>query len=72
MTISLTPQPQPADKVLLLDEVAELTRVPAETLRFWRQAGKGPTSYKLGRRVVYNASDVEAWMNAQKAATASA
>jgi excisionase family DNA binding protein len=39
-------------------EVAEITRTPAETLRYWRHVGKGPRSFKLGRRVLYAADDV--------------
>lgn len=72
MSIALIPQsPQAGDRVLLMEEVAELTRIPMDTLRFWRQAGRGPKSYKLGRRVVYDASDVQTWMEEQKTATAS-
>jgi hypothetical protein len=40
-------------------EVADLLRTPAETLRFWRAVGKGPQSFKIGRRVLYSRVDVE-------------
>ena len=43
-------------------EVAEVTRTPAETVRYWRYVGKGPRSFKLGRRVLYAVEDVEAFM----------
>lgn len=39
-------------------EVAELLRTPAETVRFWRHTGKGPKSFKVGRRVLYDRRDV--------------
>jgi excisionase family DNA binding protein len=43
-------------------EVAELVRTPAETVRYWRHIGKGPRSFKLGRRVLYATEDVEAFI----------
>jgi predicted DNA-binding transcriptional regulator AlpA len=40
--------------------------VPVATLRYWRHIGKGgPKSFKLGNRVAYKQSDVEAWIEAQ-------
>jgi predicted DNA-binding transcriptional regulator AlpA len=50
-------------ELLLIEEVAELTRLPLSTLRFYRHRGNGgPRSFKLGNRVVYRRSDVEAWI----------
>jgi excisionase family DNA binding protein len=43
-------------------EVAELLRAPQETVRYWRHLGKGPRSFKVGRRVLYPAADVRAWL----------
>lgn len=43
-------------------EVAELVHAPVETVRYWRHIGKGPKSFKVGRRVLYDASDVAAWL----------
>ena len=43
-------------------EVAGLCRTPVETVRFWRHTGKGPKSFKVGRRVLYAVADVEAWL----------
>ena len=51
-------------KLLNLDETAAMTRVPAATLRYYRHAGTGPQSFKLGRRVMYREEDVQAWMQA--------
>lgn len=39
-------------------EVAEELRAPVETVRYWRHVGKGPASFKLGRRVLYARDDV--------------
>ena len=49
-------------------EVAELCRAPVETVRFWRHVGKGPKSFKLGRRVLYDAEEVERWLAAAREA----
>lgn len=45
-------------------EVAELLRVPTETVRFWRHAGRGPKSFKIpgGKRVLYNREEVMRWL----------
>lgn len=52
-------------------EVAELLRVPPETVRFWRHVGRGPASFKIpgGRRVLYSREAVETWLD--RAQTAS-
>lgn len=56
------------DKVLTLNDVAEMIRVPAATLRYWRYVGSGPESFKMGpRRVVYREQDVLRWIDAQYA-----
>ena len=44
-------------------EVAELLRAPVETCRYWRHVGKGPKSFKVGRRVLYAAEDVESFIS---------
>jgi predicted DNA-binding transcriptional regulator AlpA len=51
--------------LLFGEEVAEITRIPLATLRFYRHAGKGPKSFRLGNRVVYKRTDVEAWIEAR-------
>jgi len=54
------------------DEVAELSRTSAETVRYWRHVGKGPKSFKVGRRVLYDRADVQAWLDAAKAVVSDA
>lgn len=46
---------------LTTEEVADRFRTSAETVRFWRHVGKGPRSFKVGRRVLYALDDVERW-----------
>jgi predicted DNA-binding transcriptional regulator AlpA len=61
----------PEPRYLTSVEVAELCRTSPESVRFWRHTGKGPKSFKLGRRVLYDVEDVEAWIaEARNAATA--
>ncbi|MDQ2782708.1 MAG: helix-turn-helix domain-containing protein [Actinomycetota bacterium] len=50
------------NEYLTTEEVAKLLRTPTETVRYWRHVGKGPRSFKLGRRVLYAASDVSAFL----------
>jgi excisionase family DNA binding protein len=42
-------------------EVAELLRTSPETVRYWRHIGKGPGSFKAGRKVLYGRADFERW-----------
>ena len=49
-------------KYLITEEVAELVRAPVESVRYWRHIGKGPKSFKVGRRVLYALDDVEAFI----------
>jgi DNA-binding transcriptional MerR regulator len=47
-------------------EVAELCRTSPESVRFWRHLGKGPRSFRVGRRVLYAVEDVERWLDAER------
>lgn len=49
------------ERLMTTDEVAEYFRTVPATVRYWRYLGKGPRSFKAGRRVLYRPSDVEAW-----------
>jgi len=49
-------------RLLTLAEVAERTRTPVATLRYWRHRGEGPPSFKLGRRVLVREEDLEDWI----------
>ena len=51
---------------LTTEEVAQLYRTSPETVRYWRHIGKGPASFKVGRRVLYALEDVEAWERAAR------
>jgi DNA-binding transcriptional MerR regulator len=49
-------------QLLTLVEAAALLRTPVATLRYWRQRGIGPDSFRLGRRVVYRREDLDRWV----------
>jgi excisionase family DNA binding protein len=48
-------------------EAAEVLGVEEQTLRKWRQYGKGPAGRRVGRGWVYCRRDVERWRDAQSA-----
>lgn len=53
------------DEILHIEDVSALTGVPVDSLRYYRQQGKGgPRSGRLGKRIVYRRSDVDAWIAA--------
>lgn len=49
------------------EEVAAYFRTVPATVRYWRHIGKGPRSFKVGRRVLYRRSDCQAWADAELA-----
>lgn len=53
------------DQLLTIDEAAAIVLAPIASLRYWRHLGTGPRSFRLGRRVVYKAGDLHAWIDAQ-------
>ncbi len=57
---------EPAPALLTITEAAELLRAPVATLRYWRYLGTGPTSFRLGRRVLYRRDDLQAWIDARR------
>lgn len=57
-------------KWLLLAEVEAEFRVPAATLYAWRQRGVGPPSVRIGRRIMYRRTEIEAWFAEQERAEA--
>lgn len=54
---------------LTLSEVADILRVPINTLRWWRQQGNGPHYFKIGRRLVTTVGDLTTWVETQKNCT---
>lgn len=60
-----TPTAPQVHVAMTLTEVADHTRIPENTLRYWRARGHGgPPSHKRGRRIYYDRDEVDAWMAA--------
>src|SRR3954462_2039516 len=51
------------EELLTTAEVALLAPAPVSTVRYWRHLGVGPSSFRLGRRVLYRRSDVRQWLD---------
>jgi DNA-binding transcriptional MerR regulator len=54
-----------SSELLTLEQFAKQINTPINTVRFWRQTGYGPKSARIGRRVLYRRTDVDAWIDAQ-------
>lgn len=55
--------------LLGVKQVAAMTGAAEATVRYWRHTGRGPASFKIGRRVVYRREAVEQWIAEQEKAT---
>ena len=51
---------------LSVREAAQCLGLSVSTLNKLRVFGGGPTFFKLGRRVVYDRADLDAWMDARR------
>lgn len=61
--IKLDPDKYP--EFFTTEDFAEVVRNTPEGVRYWRHIGKGPRSFRVGRRVLYAREDVEQWLNEQ-------
>ena len=53
-------------RYLTTEELAQELRTTPETCRYWRHIGKGPDSFKVGKRVLYDRGDVDDWIAKQR------
>ncbi|NKZ13663.1 helix-turn-helix domain-containing protein [Mycolicibacterium septicum DSM 44393] len=51
-------------------EVSAYAGIPEATLRWYRSKGKGPRSFRVGRKIRYRKADVLAWLDEQERTTA--
>lgn len=51
---------------LTIDEVATLLRVSVPTLRWLRQEGRFAPAIRVGRRLLWERAEVEAWMDSNR------
>jgi predicted DNA-binding transcriptional regulator AlpA len=54
------------DDLLLIHEVATITRRSVDTLRWLRHKGEGPKGHRAGRRVYFRRGDVAEWLAQQE------
>jgi len=59
-------------KKLNTHEAATFLNLSARTLEVWRYRGRGPKYAKLGKRVVYDIMDLEAFVAGRKVFTVDA
>ena len=50
--------------LLNVDQAADYLGTSVATLYYWRTCGKGPASFKVGRRVMYDRADLDAFLAA--------
>lgn len=62
---------QALHNLMTMDEVSEMTRIPVNTLRWYRHRGDGVRFAKIGGRLMARRQDVEAWLDAAFEAEAS-
>jgi len=53
-------------ELLTIDEVAERLRVSVLTVRWLRQEGRFVPAIRVGRRLVWDARDVAAWLESHR------
>jgi excisionase family DNA binding protein len=54
---------------LTIDEVAAMLRVSVPTLRWLRQEGRFAPAIRVGRRLLWDRTEVEAWMDSNREAS---
>jgi predicted DNA-binding transcriptional regulator AlpA len=55
------------DRILVLKEISEKTRIPEASIRYKKHRGEMPFLFRLGRRVVGYESECDAWIAEQRA-----
>lgn len=64
--------PHELDPLLNINELAAYLGVPVSTIYDRRTNGKGPRAYRFGKRIMFGASDVRAWMDTMREPTGAA
>ena len=57
------------EELLTLEDVAQILRRPVNTIRWWRQTGKGPEFFKIGRQLHITAGELRRWIRQQRLAS---
>lgn len=62
-TVSAQVGQAPAHHLMTMEEVSAETRIPVNTLRFYRHKGVGPKFAKLGGRLMARRDEVGKWID---------
>ena len=54
-------------ELLTVPELASYLGVPVSTIHFWRGRKQGPPALKVGRRLMFRATDVARWLEEREA-----
>jgi predicted DNA-binding transcriptional regulator AlpA len=58
------------DPIIFAAELSTiLGGIPLGTIRYWDAIGRGPRSFKLGKRRAWRTSEVDRWLAEQEATT---
>lgn len=49
-------------RLLTIQEVADRLQVSVAAIRKWRHEGRGPTGFRIGKHVRFDAVEVERWI----------
>jgi predicted DNA-binding transcriptional regulator AlpA len=60
------------DRLLILEEISEKTRLPENSVRYKKHRGEMDFIFRLGKRLVAYESDVDSWIRDQRQAQRSA
>jgi hypothetical protein len=57
-------------EIVYATDLERWTGIPSSTWRFWASVGRGPASFKLGRRRVWRKAVVDEWLAEQQRTSA--
>ena len=52
-------------RLITTRELATKLRTPEATIRYWRHTSQGPPGVRIGRRVLYDEAECDAWIEQQ-------
>ena len=53
------------EPLLSVEDLAAYLDVPKQTIYDWRVTGRGPRARRIGKRLRFTTTDVQAWVDAQ-------
>jgi len=57
------------EPLITLEQTATNLGIATQTLYDWRKHGRGPKGYRIGGRIQFRWSEVEAWLQEQRETT---